>query len=132
MSQDPERRDIDPETDKVWEVNVWISQDFAMYVVADSKEGAQEVAERYWGEEFRESWNSEIDGDVTVSRAVDKPIQDADWANSIPYGRTFFHGKQLKVNEIVELIANPPPAVYDTATILMPFVDAPPPLRTEP
>lgn len=132
--EDPEKRDIDPATDKVWRVDVWYSVDFTMYVVADSKDEAEECAEAHWKEEERENC---LDHDASLSaKVVDGPIKDPDWMNSNPWGRCTFRGKELRVNQIIELIANPPPppgpkVIYDDQTLLMPFVDSPPPIYVE-
>ena len=106
-------------------------------MVAESREEADKCAAAHWDEEWREG-GGDFDSYLSVGKPETGPVKDPDWANSIPYGRSFFRGKQYNVNEIIALMADPPALetgqearLYDTATMLMPFVDSPPPLREE-
>jgi len=112
---------IDPRRDRLWAVGVRLT--YMSYVVAETAEKAAEIAadasqeERRWGtdEEYR-------------PRPLTEPL--ADEGGMVAWGRSLWDGHQLTVNEVVELLERHRP-VHDTRTLLMPFVDAPPPMPAE-
>lgn len=119
--------EVDPHRHRVWAVSVTISYD--TYAVAETEEEAAEVAIA----------NSNEDRDMAVESAwateVGAPLPVG--GDTLPWGPIKWRGKELKLNELVELVTNPPPPgrdvapIYDTETILMPFVDSPPPIWPE-
>jgi hypothetical protein len=107
---------IDPTRDRVWAVDATVI--FTSYVVAETSDEAERIAEDEAGD---------LEPDFTA-RELTEPLEQPDGDRRIvPYGRSRWAGRDLTVNEAVELVASHKPA-YDTGTVLMPFADAPPPL----
>jgi hypothetical protein len=108
---------IDLTRDRVWAVAVIVS--YTDYVVAETAREAERIAK-------------DAAGDVEPefsARELTEPLEEQTrFADSVPYGRTTFEGRELTVNDAVALIASHKPA-FDTETVLMPFADSPPPLH---
>ncbi len=107
---------IDPTLDRVWAVDVTVS--YTTYVVTETAEEAERIAEDEAGD---------LEPDFTA-RELTEPLEQRDADRRIvPYGRSCWEGREITVNEAVELIASHKP-LFDTQTLLMPFVDSPPPI----
>ncbi len=88
------------------------------HLIAETADEAERIAEDEAGD---------LQPDFTA-REVTEPLEQPDGDRRIvPYGRSRWKGRDLTVNEAVELIASHMP-VYDTETLLMPFADSPPPI----
>ena len=108
---------IDPARDRVWAVEVIVC--YTDFVVAETGDEAKRVAKDAAGDVQPEFF----------ARELTEPLEEQTrFADSVPYGRTTFEGRELTVNEAVALIASHKPA-FDTETILMPFANTPPPLH---
>jgi hypothetical protein len=109
---------IDPTRDRVWAVDVSAGPSYTAYVVAETANEAERIAE-----------NEADDLQPTFSgREITEPLHAVDddgW--EVPSGHSRWDGRELTVNEAVELVASHKP-VYDDQTLLMPFADSPPPL----
>jgi hypothetical protein len=101
----------------VWAVAVTVN--YTDYVVADTAREAERIAKDAAGD---------VEPDFSARELTEPLAVQERFADSVPYGRTTFEGRELTVNEAVELIASHKP-VYDTETVLMPFVDSPPPIH---
>ncbi len=115
---------IDPRLDRVWAVDVTIT--YTTYVVAETADKANEIARDASDEDRRLALTS----DEYSARRLAEPVGDDD-GGIVAWGHSLWDGQQLTVNEAVDLIAAHRP-VYDTQTLLMPFVDSPPPIYPEP
>ncbi len=115
---------FDPRRHKVYRVNATIR--YETFVVAESPREAEEIAGEYGHDDFQRGHYDEWDFDADE-------IARGPWSDDEPHGPILWGGKKLTVDEALALIADPPPEgcsgppAYDTATVLMPFVDAPPP-----
>jgi hypothetical protein len=107
---------IDPTRDRVWAVDVTIS--YTTYVVAETAEDAEAIAEEATDEDRKEDT-----GDEYLAREMTEP--DPLYGDAIAWGHSLWDGQQVTVNEAWELLAANAP-VRDTQTMLMPFVDEPP------
>ncbi len=107
---------IDPTLDRVWAVDATVI--YTAYVVAETAEEAERIAEDEAGD---------LEPNFSA-RELTVPLeqQDAD-ARIVPHGRSCWEGREMTVEEAVELVASQKP-VYDDRTLLMPFVDSPPPI----
>jgi hypothetical protein len=114
---------IDPRRDRVWAVDVTIT--YTTYVVAETADKANEIARDAADEDRRLPATS----DEYSAREVAEPVGDD--GRIVAWGHSLWDGEQMTVNEAVDLVAAHRP-VYDTQTILMPFVDSPPPSYPEP
>ena len=112
---------IDPTRDRVWAVDVTIS--YTTYVVAETAEDAEAIAEDATDEDGELGTDDEY-----VACEMTEPL--ADDGGTVAWGHSLWDGRQVTVNEAVELIA-PHRPVRDTQTMLMPFVDEPPAERPE-
>ena len=107
---------IDPTRDRVWAVEVIVC--YTDFVVAETADEAKRVAKDAAGDVVPEFF----------ARELTEPLEEQTrFADSVPYGRTTFEGRELTVNEAVALITSHKPA-FDTETALMPFTDTPPPI----
>lgn len=90
---DPANREIDPETDKLWnvDVSVWLS----MSVVAPSREEAEECAEAYWTEELSA-------GGVDFTPMV--ADLEHERGNDLPRGPIMYQGKELTRGQVAQLL----------------------------
>ena len=115
---------IDPTVDRVWAVDVTVT--YTTYVVAQNAEEAEEA------ERVAEDEATEDDVDCSASELTE-PLKPGDGGDAtlIPYGASRWDGRQITVNEALELVASRKP-VYDTQTVLMPFADSPPPIHPRP
>jgi hypothetical protein len=114
---------IDPRRDRVWAVEVTTT--YTTYVVAETAEKANEIA-RDASDEDR--WLVATSDEYRGRELVE---QVGDDGRIVAWGHSLGDGQQLTVDEAVELIAAHRP-VYDTQTLLMPFVDSPPPIYPGP
>ena len=112
----PDAEQIDPTRDRVWAVDVTVS--YTAYVVAETEDEAERIAKD-------EADDHDLDPDCTASELTEPPNTED---GIVPYGRSCWEGRNLTVEEAVELVAAHRP-VYDDRTQLMPFADAPPPLQ---
>jgi hypothetical protein len=130
--EDPAKRDFDPLVDKVWAVEVEVR--FEMYVTAKDLAEAEEVAGAYWHEEYSGGVHSEPEFWINQLKSAKHLGADE---HSLPWGRCNYQGKELQIHHLLDLIANPPPPppppppAFDEKTLLMPWVDTPPPYRQE-
>ncbi len=107
---------IDPTLDRVWAVDATVI--YTAYVVAETAGEAERIAEDEAGD-FEPDFSA---------RELTEPLEQRDTdARIVPHGRSCWEGRQVTVNEAVELVASHKP-VYDTETLLMPFADSPPPI----
>jgi hypothetical protein len=114
---------IDPRRDRVWAVDVTTT--YTTYVVAETADKANEIARDASDEDRRLGTTS----DEYRAREIVEPVGDD--GGIVAWGHSLWDGQQLTVNEAAELIAAHRP-VYDTQTLLMPFVDSPPPIYPGP
>jgi hypothetical protein len=114
---------IDPRRDRMWAVDVTMT--YATYVVAETADKANKIAHDASDEDRRLTATS----DEYRARELAEPVGDD--GTIVAWGHSLWDGQQLTVNEAVELIAAHRP-VYDTRTLLMPFVDSPPPIYPGP
>ena len=105
---------IDPTRDRVWAVDVSVR--FTSYVVAETADEAERIAK---------DEADDLNPNFTASELTEPPNTED---GIIPYGRSSWDGRELTVDEAVGLIASHKPT-HDTATLLMPFAEGPPPLR---
>jgi hypothetical protein len=111
----PDADRIDPTVDRVWAVDVTVS--YTSYVVAETADEAERIAED-------ENDVHDLDPDFTASELTAPPtLEDG----VVPYGRSYWEGRSLTVEEAVELVVSHKP-VHDPQTLLMPFADSPPPI----
>jgi hypothetical protein len=114
---------IDPRHDRVWAVDVTVT--YTTYVVAETADKANEIARDASGED------RELAATRDEYRAREIPEPVGDDGGIVAWGHSLWDGQHLTVNEAVELVAAHRPD-YDTQTLLMPFVDSPPPIYPEP
>jgi hypothetical protein len=112
---------IDPRRDLVWAVDVRLA--YPTYVIGETAERATEIAADAVDED---RWLDT--DDEYVARPLTGPLPDD--GDVVPWGHSLWGDRQLTVNEVLELIERHRP-VYDTQTLLMPFVDALPPMPVE-
>ena len=107
---------IDPTRDRVWAVDVTFN--YTTYVVAETAWKAERIAE---------DEADDLEPDFRARELTD-PLEAPDVdPEETPLGRSCWEGRELTINEAVELVARHKP-VYDDRTLLMPFAAAPPPL----
>jgi hypothetical protein len=110
---------FDATRDHVWAVDVTVA--YTTYVVAETLAEAERIAEEAADEDRRLGAGS----DTYRGRELTGPV--ADDGDIVAWGHSLWGGQQVTVNEAVELLAGNAP-VRDTQTLLMPFIDEPPPL----
>ncbi len=109
----PDAELIDPIVDRVWAVDAIVS--YTAYVVAETAGEAERIAEDEAGD---------FEPDFSASELTEPLDTDS---RVIRYGRSCWEDRQVTVNEAVELVASYQPGLPH-ATLLMPFVDSPPPI----
>ena len=115
----PDTEQIDPTRDRVWAVDVTIHH--TAYVIAETANEAERTAADQMDDD-------DLEADYDASELTE-PLEPPDVdCRTVPFGTAHWDGRELTVNEAVELVASHKPA-YDTQTLLMPFAGSPPPLR---
>jgi len=107
---------IDPTRDRVWAVDVTVQ--YTTYVIAETAEEAEDIAEDATDEDRKEDTFDEY-----LAREMTEP--DLLYGDSIPWGHSLWDGQQVTVNEAVDLLA-PHRPVRDTLTLPLPLIDTPP------
>ena len=111
----PDCEQIDPTRDRVWAVDVTVA--YTSYVITQTAADAERMA--------RDAADG-LEPEFTA-RELTEPLQPEGRGRLVPLGRTSWEGRELTVNQAVELVAAHKPA-FDDETALMPFAEGPPPL----